>query len=153
MNSSYQHSSRATRIWIALLVTLALLSFLAMRRSLGKAMRMNAETTAGNSSAQTKPGEEVKVVLEVTAFTAAASLEGNVLEKQSETVYLRTGKTIKIAFDASTPVVMGRTSDVKAGAVLHIKAKMGSDEVLRSEQIVILSGFVKVQEKFQEKVQ
>jgi hypothetical protein len=137
--------SRTTRIWIVLLVALAVLSFLAMRRSMGRAIGMKAETTASSSLSQLKPGDEAKVVLELTHVTQAASLEGNVLEKQTETVYRRTGTTIKIAFDASTPVVMGKTSDVHKGAVVHLTAKMTNDHALHAEQVVVLTGYVKVQ--------
>jgi hypothetical protein len=143
--------SRTSRIWIALLLALALLSFLAMRRSLGRAMRMNAEITDGRSPARRNAGDEVSVVLEVTGLTAAASVEGNVLERQSEIVYRRTGNAIKIAFEAGTPVVMGKMSDVHAGAVVHIKAEVGPDRVLRARQFVILTGYVKVQEDLPEK--
>jgi hypothetical protein len=145
MSSPSLNSSRSNRIWIVLLVALALLAFFAMRRSLGKAMQMNSEPTATAFIAQVKPGEEAKVVLEVTSVAPAVSVSGNVLEKQSETVYRRTGSTIKIAFDAATPVVMGKASDVQAGAVVHIKAKMGDDHLLHAEQIVVLTGYVKVQ--------
>jgi hypothetical protein len=76
---------------------------------------------------------------------AAASVEGTVLEEQTETVYRRTGKAEKIAFDATTPVLMGKGSDVHVGAVVHVTAKVGSDQALHAEQIVILTGYVKVQ--------
>jgi hypothetical protein len=126
-------------------VALALLSFLAMRRSMGKAMRMKTETTTGASLALLKTGEEAKVVLEVAGVAGAASFEGNVLEKQTETVYRRTGNTIKIAFDGATPVMMGKGSDVHEGAVVHVTAKVANDHVLHAEQIVVLTGYVKVQ--------
>ena len=144
LNSS-RNSSRTVRIWIALLVALALLSFLAMRRSIGKAMGMKAETTASSSVSQLKPGDEAKVVLELTHVTEASSVEGNVLEKQTETVYRRQGSTAKIAFDAATPLVMGKASDLHQGAIVHVTAKMGSDHTLHAAQIVVLTGYVKVQ--------
>jgi len=125
-------------------VILALLSFLAMRRSLGKAMTMRAETT-GASMAQLKVGDQAKFVLEVKAVAPAASVEGDTLEKQTETVYRRTGNTIKIAYDAATPVVMGKASDVREGAVVHITARIANDHVLHAEQIVVLTGYVQVQ--------
>jgi hypothetical protein len=128
-------------------VLLAALSLFAMWRSMGRAMQMKAETTSNSSFAQLKAGDEVKVVLEVTAVAAAASVGGNVLEKQTETIYRRTGKTAKIAFDATTPVVMGKGPDVHAGAVVHVTAKMGSDQALHATQIVVLTGYVQVQEK------
>jgi hypothetical protein len=145
MASTSSNSSRTTRIWIVALVALALLSFLAMRRSMGKALQMKAEITVNAAPAQLKPGDEAKVVLEVTAAAPAASIEGNLLQKQTETVYQRTGSTMKVAFDAATPVVMGKATDVHAGAVVHVTAKMGNDRVLHASQIVVLTGYVKVQ--------
>ena len=144
MTSAPLNSSRTNRIWIALLVALALLAFLAMRHSLGKAMRMQAETTAAPFLSQLKPGQEAKIVLEVTAVAPAASVEGSVLDKESETVYHRTANSMKILFDATTPVVMGKAEDIHPGAVVHITAKMASDHTVHASQIVVLTGYVKV---------
>jgi hypothetical protein len=138
------NSSRTTRIWIVVLIALAALSFFAMRRSMGKAAQMRAETTVAAAS-PLKSGDEVKAVLEITAAAPAASVEGNALEKQTETVYKRTGTTMKVAFDAATPIVMGKASDIHEGAVVHVTAKMGADQLLHASQIVILTGYVKVQ--------
>jgi hypothetical protein len=145
VTSTSANSSRSTRIWILVLVALAILSFFAMRRSVVKARAMRAESTVGVSPQQLKVGDEVKVVLEVTGVAGAASVEGNVLEKESERVYRRASNTAKIAFDAETPVVMGKAADVHSGAVIHIAAKMGADRVLHASKIVILTGYVKVQ--------
>ncbi len=150
MSSASVNSSRSNRIWIGLLVALALLSFLAMRRSMTKAMGMNTATTAGSSLAQLKPGDEAKVVLELTTVTTT-NLEGEILEKQTEADYRRTGATLKIAFDAATPVVMGKATDVHQGAVVHVKARMGSDHILHAGQIVILTGYVKIQQTWRER--
>jgi len=125
-------SSRTARIWIVLLVALAVLSFLAMRRGIGKATQMKTETTSVLSIAQLKPGDEMKAVLEVTAVVPAASLTGNLLEKQTETVYWQSGNKAKIAFDPTIPVVMGKASDVSEGAVVHITAKIGDDGIARA---------------------
>jgi hypothetical protein len=145
MPSASLNSSRKTLIWIILLAALALLSILAMRRSLGKAMMMRAEATIDASPAQLKVGDKVKFVLKIKAATPAGSIEGETLEKQTETVYRRTGNTIKIAYDAATPVVMGKASDVREGAVVHVTAKVANDRVLHAEQIVVLTGYVQVQ--------
>ncbi len=137
-------SSRTTRIWIVALLALALFSFLAMRRSMDRAMRMNAEANSAASASQLKPGDEAKVVLEVTSVAPAANIEGAVLEKRTETDYRRTGNRLKIAYEPATPVVMGKPSDVHPGAVVHVTVKMAGDRVLRAEQIVVLTGYVKV---------
>ncbi len=76
MSSASRNAARTNRIWIVLLVALALLSFFAMRRSLGKAMGMMAKTTAANSLATLKPGDEAKVVLEVLQITDGSSMSG-----------------------------------------------------------------------------
>jgi hypothetical protein len=116
-----------------------------MRRSMVKAMGMKAETTAGSSQAQRKTGDEAKLVLELTGVKASTSIDGTVLEKQTETVYRRTSEKTTVAFDSSTPVVMGKASDIHDGAVVHVTAKMAGDRTLHAEQIVILTGYVKVQ--------
>jgi hypothetical protein len=108
-------------------------------------MNMRAETTASAPTAQMKVGDSAKFVVEVKAVEPGASLAGNTLEKQSETVYRRTRVTIKITLDAATPIVMGKASDIREGAVVHITAKMGNDRVLGAEQIVVLTGYVQVQ--------
>jgi hypothetical protein len=145
VTSTSANSSRSTRIWILLLVALAIFSFLAMRRSMVKAMGMRAESSVGASPQPLKVGDEVKLVLEVTGVAEAATVEGNVLAKESETVYRRTSNTAKIGFDTETPVVMGKVADVRAGSVVHVAAKMGADRVLHASKIVILTGYVKVQ--------
>jgi hypothetical protein len=138
-------SSRTTRLWIVLLVALALLSFLAMRRGFVKAMGMKAEASSGTAVEQLKPGEEVKMVLELTSVKDSASVEGHVLEKQTETVYRRTPTSTAVIYDAATPVVMGKPSDIQRGAVVHITAKMADDHVLHAEKIVVLTGYIKVE--------
>lgn len=145
MTSALLNSSRINRVWIVLLIALALLSVLAMRRSMNKAMGMKVETTASGSLAQLKAGDEAKVVLQVTRVVPNANIEGTELEKQTETAYHRSGNVVKIAFDGNTPVVMGKATDVHEGAVVHITAKMASDHVWHAEQIVVLTGYVTVQ--------
>ena len=146
-------NSRAARLWIVALVLLAALSLFAMWHSMGRAMQMSAETTSSSSFSQLKDGDEVKLVLEITAVTPSASLEGNRLEKQTETVYRRTGHTARIAYDAETPIVMGKPPDVHAGEVVHVTAKIktGSDPALHATQIVVLTGYVQVQDQVKDK--
>ena len=108
-------------------------------------MRMSVETTASASAPQTKVGDTAKFVLEVKALEPGASIKGDTLEKQTETVYRRTGNTTKVAFDTSTAIVMGKTADVHEGAIVHVTAKMGADHLFHAVQIVILTGYVKVQ--------
>lgn len=143
--NSPPYSTRTFRIWILFLVALAALSFFGMRRGMGRASQMNAQTSADSSLAQLKVGEEAKLVLEVTEVVGSATIEGHLLEKKTEAIYLRTSKTIKVAFNAATPIVMGKAQDLHRGAVIHITATMGSDRQLHAQQLVNLTGYVQVQ--------
>ena len=144
MASDSRNSSPTTRLWIFLVVILALLSFLAMRRSMVRGMSMRAGITAHAAGSAISVGDTAKFVLEVKAVEPGVSVTGNSLEKQTETVYRRTATSAKIAFDAATPIVMGKASDIHEGAVVHVTAKMGTDRVLRAEQVVVLTGYVEV---------
>jgi hypothetical protein len=81
----------------------------------------------------------------LTSVTAGTRAEGRVLERQTETVYRRSANTVRVAFSASTPVVMGKTSDVQPGAVVHVSGTVGEDQTLNATQIVILTGYVQVE--------
>jgi len=105
---------------------------------------MKTETTANSAFGRLNPGDEAKLVLELTA-TEANSIEGRVLEKIDETNYRRTNDTSRVSYDSTTRLVMGKASDVHNGAVVHVTSKMGNDRVLHASQIVILTGYVKVQ--------
>lgn len=39
---------------------------------------------------------------------------------------------------------MGKLGDLRAGAVVHVKGTIGDDHHIAAEQIVILTGYVKV---------
>lgn len=86
----------------------------------------------------------MKWVIELTAIVPAESIEGRVLQKQDETNYQRTSDIEKIHFTSTTPIVMGKASDLRPGAVVHVTSKLDSDRVLRASQIVILTGYVNV---------
>jgi len=138
-------NSRRNLLWIGALVALALLSLFAMWRSIERAMRMEVQTTVAASAPQLKVGDQAKVVLQLTAVASGKNLEGNALEKETETEYRRTNSTLKIAFGAATPIVMGKNSDLHPGAIVHVTARMMDDRMLQAEQIVILTGYITVQ--------
>ena len=66
------------------------------------------------------------------------------LDRESEKLYKRTN-TVGIKFSDATKVVMGKPGDLRAGAVVHVKGMIVEDHRLVAEQIVILTGYVKVQ--------
>lgn len=145
MTSDSASPSRTNPAWVVLLTALALLAGLAMWRTADRAMKMKSATSAGpDQFAALKPGETTKVVLEVTYSTSATNLQGKLLEKKTETVYRRTAEVVEVAFDAKTPVVMGRAADLRPGAVIHVSGTVNASHVLEATQIVILTGYVQV---------
>jgi hypothetical protein len=50
-----------------------------------------------------------------------------------------------VKFNAQTKIVMGKPADVHAGAIVHVTGTVQKDRVIAAEQIVVLTGYVKVQ--------
>jgi len=89
------------------------------------------------------PGARVQIVVEVTGMPSGTLLTANLLQKNADGSYSRTGKTISVIW-SSTKIVMGSRSDIKVGAILQANGLLGADNVLSAEQMVILTGFVQV---------
>jgi hypothetical protein len=135
---------KTNRIWWGLLAALAIVVGLAGWRVTGRMMSMDASAAGASQYEQYKPGDTAKVVIEVTE-AAAGSLTGKILERENETVYKRTGKLGRATFSASTKVLMGKPADIKPEAVLHITGTVGSDHILTARQVVVLTGYVRVE--------
>jgi hypothetical protein len=133
------------RLWIFLLAGLALLAFLTTERGLSRAMRMTVKAAPSAEIAQLKPGHAAKVLLELTSVAADGHAEGRVLEKQSETLYRRGATTLQVVFSNDTPMVMGKAADLHRGAVVHVTGTIREDHLLRATQIVILTGYVRIE--------
>jgi hypothetical protein len=138
------NSARGNRIWIFVLMALAVLAFLAMRRDVGRAMKMRAESMAPGSVQKWKPGQQAKIVLELTAVHEGARAQGRLLEKQTETQYRQTPTLVRVAYDSATSVVMGKAADIRVGAAVRVTGTVQSDQTLKASQIVVLTGYVKV---------
>lgn len=139
-------AQRARRLWVFLLTALALFALLGMGRRAGRAMQMRSRAAGSAQLATLKPGETAQVVFEVARPGGKYQLTGNLLEKQDETHYRRTRTELTVAYDATTPIVMGKVSDVHPAAVLHVTAHVAPDRSLLATQIVVLTGYVTVDE-------
>lgn len=135
--------SKSTRIWIFVCTALALLIAFAVWRTASKAMKMGSASAAGPAAFESlKPGDLAKIVLEVKDSSSGETMHGRLLEKQTETVYTRTGTSVEADFDSSTAFVMGEVSDIHPGAVLHITGNIASGHAIQAPQIVVLTGYV-----------
>jgi ABC-type nickel/cobalt efflux system permease component RcnA len=113
------------------------------------AVRMN--TVMWNAAAsdpnalQAKAGETTKVVVEITEATSGGEIRGKILKEKTKEVYTRTGEQISARSNAETKYVMGNAADVRAGAIVHVTGTMQRDRSIVAQQIVILTGYVKVE--------
>jgi hypothetical protein len=135
---------QSIRRLIFLLIAFVLLIITVGWRVGSRAMKMNAGADVTAQLDQVKSGEEVKVVLEVTS-SAAQNLRGTLLDKQTETLYKRSGRVTEVVWDADTKIVMGKAADIHPGAVIHVSGTVVVGDKIKARQIVILSGYVKVQ--------
>jgi hypothetical protein len=137
-------STKSSRLaCVLLLLALAALSAVFVLRGAQKAMRMQPEAASQSQFAQLKPQETARVVVEVSGISAG-EIRGELLDKQDDTHYTRIKNEARIRWDSSTSIVMGKTADVRPGAILHVTGTVGGDRSLQARQIVILTGYVQV---------
>ncbi len=143
-NSDFRKIGR----WMLVFTVLAALSLAAALTVGRRSMRMSSAMAASanpTAFAELAPGSKTQAVVEITAVDANGNAEGKLLDRESEDLYQRTRTPVGIKFSDATPVVMGKLGDVHAGAVVHVKGTIGNDHRITAEQIVVLTGYVKVQ--------
>ena len=141
--------SQSARVRFRVGVSLIAVGLLAIVFVLWNAARKAGSMAAAASSdeqqfAQAAAGEKTKIVIEI-ASSANGTIKGKVLQKKSETVYTRTNSEALVHWGAQAKIVMGKEDDVHAGAIVHVTGAAGKDHSIAAEQIVILTGYVKVE--------
>ena len=48
---------------------------------------------------------------------------------------------VEATFDERTPILMGKASDVRPGAILHVTGTVAGDRSLRANRLVVLTGY------------
>ncbi len=144
MNANSVSSKSNRPLWIFLLAALAALSLGFVWSGVGRMMRMQTQAANHAEFAQLKARDEAKIVLEVKETAPEGRLRGNLLEAKDETHYARTAKQVDVGWGKDTKIVMGKAEDIRMGAVLHVTGKVAADYSLQASQIVILTGYVKV---------
>jgi hypothetical protein len=127
-------------VWVFILAALAVLSLVFV--GAGRMRKMQTQAASDAVFAQLKPRDDAKIVVEVTEVVPETRIRGRLLEKQDETRYTRTAKPAEVGWGKDTAIVMGKTSDIHAGAILHVTGKIDSDHRVLARQIVILTGYV-----------
>jgi hypothetical protein len=94
---------------------------------------------------QAKPEDKTKIVVEVEDEDQQGTIHGKLLQKKTEEIYTRTGTAMVVQSSAETKMVMGKREDVHKSAVIHVTGSVRADKSISAEQIVILTGYVKVE--------
>ncbi len=90
------------------------------------------------------PGDAVKLVVEIEKSTAEGVIQGKLLQKQTEKIYLRTSTSVTVQSSSQTKMVMGKQEDVRPAAVVHVTGTLKKDRSVDATQIVILTGYVDI---------
>ena len=90
-------------------------------------------------------GSSAKFVLEIAEASSEGKITGKLLQKKTEEIYTRTATAVTVQSNSQTKIVMGDPVDVHAGAVVHVTGTVQKAQVIAADQIVILTGYVKVQ--------
>lgn len=137
---------KVRRVWSMLIVMLILLLALVVGKSGSMAKRMSTVTASnGQDFAHSATGSQVEFVVEIREAGADGKITGELLEKKTEEIYTRTTTPVTVQWNAQTKMVMGKAADVRSGALVHVTGTVQKDHSLQAKQIVILTGYVKVQ--------
>jgi hypothetical protein len=89
-------------------------------------------------------GQTIKLVVRVAAVKRTA-LSAELLDRQSDSLYKATGKTVSLYLPEDTPVVMGSLADVKPGAVLFVYGTATTPGHADVKKLVAVTAYVKVE--------
>jgi hypothetical protein len=137
---------RARTVWFVLIALVALLFTFVVWKSGSTAKMMSAAAASdGQDVSRSAVGSSAKFVLEIAEASSEGKITGKLLQKKTEEIYTRTATAVTVRSNSQTKIVMGKPADVHAGAVVHVTGTVQKDQVIAADQIVILSGYVKVQ--------
>jgi hypothetical protein len=147
MESDNKVVRRARVGWGILIAVGILLLALAVWKSGATAKMMSAPSSSEQEFSRSAAGSDAKFVAEITEVSAEGKITGRLLEKKTEEIYARTATVAVVQPNEHTKIVMGKPPDLRAGAVVHVTGMVQKDYAVAAQQIVILTGYIKVQER------
>ena len=130
---------------IALIAIAVFVVVFVVWKAAGAVRKMSsAIASEGQELSHLHAGDTAKFVEEVSV-SANGTLNGVVLKKKTDDLYLRTSDRATVHWDNQTKIVMGKSDDLHPDAVVHITASVLEDHTFAAQQIVVLTGYVKVQ--------
>ena len=103
-------------------------------------MMIGAPLASDAQLAAAAAGDQLEVALEVTAVPDEGPFAANLLERSDQGTYHRSTRALRVRWGSETSLVMGRTSDVRPGAILQARGRMTIDDLLEADRLVILTG-------------
>ena len=91
-----------------------------------------------------KSGDQIEVTIEITETISGTTAKGTLLETSDSRSYGRTARTIDIQLAPDTRIVMGKRENIHPGAVVQVKGRVGANQSVEAERVVILTGFVQI---------
>jgi|HubBroStandDraft_6_1064221.scaffolds.fasta_scaffold518963_3 hypothetical protein len=132
--------------WIALIAIAIFLAAFVFWKAGTAAKKMSSVVASdGQDLSHLHVGDTAKFVEEVSDSRKSGTLTGIVLKKKNDDLYLRTSDHATIHWDNQTKIVMGKPDDLHPGAIIHITASVLRNHTFAAQQLVILTGYVKVQ--------
>ena len=144
MPSIEQSTRLRTKVAVLLIAVGVVAIVFVLWNSVRRVGSMTAAAAGEQEFAQTNASEKTKTVIEIDS-AADGTIKGKLLQKKSETLYARTDTSTVVHSNPQTKIVMGKDGDVRPGAVVHVTGVTGKDRSIAAEQIVVLTGYVKVQ--------
>jgi hypothetical protein len=132
--------------WSIFIVLLAAVTAWAIRGVLVRAQEMKAADTSASALSSLAPGSPAKAVVRLD-HVAGRELKGTLLQRQSDTVYLLPSEktsTVTAILTPETSVVMGKPAEIVAGAIVQLDGTMDEHHSIRTNQVVILTGYVRL---------
>jgi len=147
MNTDPGTKTRSGRkAWVAFIAVVVAVAAFAIWKSASVSRSMAAAAASDERQfSESTPGSKTKFVMEIGEVTVEKIIRGKLLQKKTEELYTRTTTPVRVQSSEKASVVMGTLADVKAGAIVHIAGTVQNDHSVQAEQIVILTGYVKVQ--------
>ena len=105
---------------------------------------MRAATASAAAVLSVRSGTRTRAVVRLEGPAGLNAYSGDLLESGDGVSYRETPDRIRVALSGDTAVVMGAAADIKRGAVVQVTGAMDSAHTLHAAQIVILSGYVRV---------
>jgi hypothetical protein len=134
--------------WASFLLLLAVVMVWAVRGVLLRAARMKAADTPASAFYAMTAGTRTSAVVRLQRV-AGKDLEGVLLERETDTLYRQpntNGSTMAAVLTSETSVVMGKAEDIVPGAIVQLAGILDAHHALRTKQVVILTGYVRLLE-------